>query len=130
MLYPGDISLVPTGLTTKAIKLTHPVSIVSLDSRVTYPPAPLSPVLTLRDNSRWCTERFTFSNSRKLNWDECLWQFWLDTYDRIGRINGTVNGIQEEKALGIFAVCCRSAQKNAVSLPYLFRKLISNKVQD
>ncbi|KAF9066183.1 hypothetical protein BDP27DRAFT_1331103 [Rhodocollybia butyracea] len=108
MLYPGDISLVPTGLTTKAIKLTHPVSIVSLDSRVTYPPAPLSP----------------------LNWDECLWQFWLDTYDRIGRINGTVNGIQEEKALGIFAVCCRSAQKNAVSLPYLFRKLISNKVQD
>ena len=43
-----------------------------------YPFAALTPVLVARAHAFWCTERLFLGPSRVSDWDECLWQLWLD----------------------------------------------------
>ncbi|KAF9227257.1 hypothetical protein BS17DRAFT_665659, partial [Gyrodon lividus] len=39
---------------------------------------PLSPVVLPKDHPVWCTERFYIFGSRALDWEDCLWQLWLE----------------------------------------------------
>ncbi|KAJ3802953.1 hypothetical protein GGU11DRAFT_386701 [Lentinula aff. detonsa] len=107
MLFPGNMSLVASDLTmTKmpASGIRSAITVVTSGNRVTYPPPPLSPILVQRDHPCWCTERFTFSNSRILNWDQCLTQFWLDSYGHVDGLNATIaDGIKENGFSDAFA---------------------------
>lgn len=49
------------------------------NSRRTYPFAPMSPVVLPKDYPTWCTERFSLFRSRSLDWEDCLWQLWLES---------------------------------------------------
>ncbi|KDR75798.1 hypothetical protein GALMADRAFT_268364 [Galerina marginata CBS 339.88] len=43
-----------------------------------YPFPALSPLLLRKDRDFWCTERFFAGVSRATDWDECLWQLYLE----------------------------------------------------
>ncbi|KAG1890389.1 hypothetical protein F4604DRAFT_1710334 [Suillus subluteus] len=53
--------------------------ILGNNSRRTYPFAPMSPVILPKDYPTWCTERFSLFRSRSLDWEDCLWQLWLES---------------------------------------------------
>ncbi|KAJ3748843.1 hypothetical protein DFH05DRAFT_1358584, partial [Lentinula detonsa] len=109
MLFPGNMSLVASDLTMTKMPtsgIRSAITVVTSGNRVTYPPPSLSPILVQRDHPCWCTERFTFSNSRILNWDQCLTQFWLDSYGHVDGLNATIaDGIKENGFRDAFAVC-------------------------
>ncbi|TDL26274.1 hypothetical protein BD410DRAFT_575422 [Rickenella mellea] len=48
-------------------------------SNASFPFAPLSPVVLDSHHPLFCTERFFSAPSRSADWQECLWQFWLDS---------------------------------------------------
>ncbi|KAJ4483310.1 hypothetical protein J3R30DRAFT_3283871, partial [Lentinula aciculospora] len=116
MLFPGNMSLVPLDLsmTNVVSSARRNVSVVTSNGQVVYPPAPLSPMLIPRDHPCWCTERFTFSNSRESNWIYCSTQFWLDSYGDVGGINATIeDGVEEPEFHDVSAVC-RPTQRLAL----------------
>ncbi|KAG2148521.1 hypothetical protein BD769DRAFT_1660051 [Suillus cothurnatus] len=39
----------------------------------------MSPVVLPKDYPTWCTERFSLFRSRSLDWEDCLWQLWLES---------------------------------------------------
>ncbi|EJD02971.1 uncharacterized protein FOMMEDRAFT_156335 [Fomitiporia mediterranea MF3/22] len=47
------------------------------------PFSPLSPVLLEKSHPIWCSERFFTAPSREEDWEECLWQFWLNSYGNL-----------------------------------------------
>lgn len=111
MLTKISESVSPLNPKSKAAQLRPIVSIISSSgsgnsSRVAVYPSfsdesnSLSPLLIPHSHPRWCTERFTFSISRKDNWDICLWQVWLDALGRVGTIGIDVdatNGVAGTK---------------------------------
>ena len=44
------------------------------------PFTPLAPLLVAKGYPIWCSERFFSAPSREEDWDECLWQFWINSY--------------------------------------------------
>lgn len=48
---------------------------------------PLSPILLDQEHPIWCTERFFTSPSREQEWEECLWQYWLNSYGNLNVLN-------------------------------------------
>lgn len=82
-LFPGKLSIVPPKAfyrsVASAVDLPKPV-VFTMRQRTTYPFTSLSPVLLSRDDSVWCTERFFLETPRSMEWTECLWQLWLDSY--------------------------------------------------
>lgn len=92
----SSVLLVPGNISTPLLATLHS-SLVSLPllasrkpviltnwTRKSYPYTPLSPILLPRDYPMWCTERFFPSQSRTADWDECLWQLWLETFGNVG----------------------------------------------
>ncbi|KAJ6594002.1 hypothetical protein B0H19DRAFT_918079, partial [Mycena capillaripes] len=54
----------------------------------------LTPVILPQNYPLWCTER-AFLGSRTLEWDDCLWQLWLEEYG-LGHANITTAMNPEE----------------------------------
>ncbi|KAG1734761.1 uncharacterized protein EDB91DRAFT_1250876 [Suillus paluster] len=90
LLAPTDrVVLFPDGLPShlssdnvynSIVRSTSPLPLVlGNNSRRIYPFAPMSPVVLPKDYSSWCTERFSLFRSRSLDWDDCLWQLWLES---------------------------------------------------
>ncbi|KAG0706094.1 hypothetical protein DFH29DRAFT_846569 [Suillus ampliporus] len=73
----------------------HPL-VLGNNSRRTYPFAPMSPVVLPKDYPSWCTERFSLLRSRSLDWDDCLWQLWLESGGEVK--SATVDGWSGEEA--------------------------------
>lgn len=108
VLIPGPLSstppktlyraLLPQTLASAAISVSssskyRPV-VLTARSQTAFPFSPLSPVLLDRDHPVWCTERFFPALSRTADWEECLWQIWLENFGdvEIQQIRGWVHG--------------------------------------
>lgn len=50
---------------------------------VKYPFRPLAPILLSQDHPLWCTERAFIFPTRESDWDQCLWQLWMESYGEI-----------------------------------------------
>ena len=85
MLFPSDISgqMHPQFYAHVDSPQVANEQVYLLTSKATYPFHPLSPLLLARDRDFWCTERFFLGDSRVFNWDECLWQLFLETFGEI-----------------------------------------------
>ncbi|KAH7888600.1 hypothetical protein F5I97DRAFT_722455 [Phlebopus sp. FC_14] len=59
-------------------RTSHPV-ILSNVTQKTFSLKPFAVVTLPRDYPIWCTERFFLFGSRALDWEDCLWQMWLET---------------------------------------------------
>ena len=86
LLVPGNHSAAPWaglhGTLMSSLIISSQVPTVVGNSS-SYPFNPLSPVLLPRDYPTWCTERFFPPLSRAADWDECLWQLWLETFGTV-----------------------------------------------
>ncbi|KAI1796414.1 hypothetical protein LXA43DRAFT_879998 [Ganoderma leucocontextum] len=91
VLFPGNLSYAPpknlyktligqqtTSSSAMAgrIRKRKPV-VLTIREHISFPFAPLAPLLISRDDSTWCTERFFTNVSRSADWEECIWQVWL-----------------------------------------------------
>jgi hypothetical protein len=85
VLFPdGLLSHLSSNLYSSIIRSTSPQPLVlGNNSRRTYPFAPMSPVVLPKDYPTWCTERFSLFRSRSLDWEDCLWQLWLESAGEI-----------------------------------------------
>ncbi|KAG2150464.1 hypothetical protein DEU56DRAFT_922877 [Suillus clintonianus] len=81
VLFPNGLpSHLSNNLYSSIIRSTSPLPLVlGNNSRRTYPFAPMSPVILPKDYPTWCTERFSLFRSRSLDWEDCLWQLWLES---------------------------------------------------
>lgn len=81
VLFPdGLLSHLSSNLYSSIIKSTSLQPLVlGNNSRRTYPFAPMSPIVLPKDYPTWCTERFPLFRSRSLDWEDCLWQLWLES---------------------------------------------------
>ncbi|EMD37734.1 hypothetical protein CERSUDRAFT_73567 [Gelatoporia subvermispora B] len=97
VLFPGNLSLAPPKALYRSI-ITQPPSSTSLEpapehsafkhrpvvftvrGQTSFPFAPLAPLMLGRDDAVWCTERFFPPFSRAADWEECLWQVWLENF--------------------------------------------------
>ncbi|KAG1802694.1 uncharacterized protein HD556DRAFT_1429502 [Suillus plorans] len=81
VLFPDGLPLhLSSNLYSSIIRSTSPQPLVlGNNSRRTYPFAPMSPVVLHKDYPIWCTERFSLFQSRSLDWEDCLWQLWLES---------------------------------------------------
>jgi hypothetical protein len=88
LLFPGNLSILPPaeiyGSFLGRSAFDKP-TIFTTATLPTFPLPPLSPVAIPSDHSMWCTERL-FSTSRTADWDECLWQFWLESFGQVDLI--------------------------------------------
>jgi hypothetical protein len=88
LLVPGNHSNAPWvglhgALMSSPAMSSQVPAIIGNFSQASYPFKPLLPVLLPRDYPTWCTERFFPPLSRAADWDECLWQLWLETFGTI-----------------------------------------------
>ncbi|KAF8843014.1 hypothetical protein BDN67DRAFT_964899, partial [Paxillus ammoniavirescens] len=60
------------------VEISHPV-VLGNGTHKAFSLRPLSPVVLPRDHPVWCTERFYLFGSRTLDWEDCLWQLWLES---------------------------------------------------
>ncbi|KAI0700877.1 hypothetical protein BC835DRAFT_1265691 [Cytidiella melzeri] len=97
VLFPGNLSVVPPKVfyrsVASSINSSRPV-VFTMRQRTTYPFTPLSPVLLAQENPLWCTERFFPPTSRSMDWSECLWQIWLESFGDV-ETKPTSDWIQE-----------------------------------
>ncbi|KAJ7497396.1 hypothetical protein FB451DRAFT_1120874 [Mycena latifolia] len=106
MLFPANLSnVLPTQFHSRLTsQLHHPIrKPVLVTSTATSPfsiPG-LTPVIIPRNYPLWCTER-AFLVSRTSDWDDCLWQLWLQEYG-LGHANITVT-LGTEDSTGVGAV--------------------------
>ncbi|OCH88271.1 hypothetical protein OBBRIDRAFT_734784 [Obba rivulosa] len=62
------------------IAFKHKPVIFTMRGQTSFPFSPLAPVMLARDDAVWCTERFFPPLSRAADWEECLWQVWLENF--------------------------------------------------
>lgn len=60
------------------IDTPHPVLLSNTTNRA-FSPRLLAPVILPRDHPVWCTERFYMFGSRVLDWEDCIWNLWLES---------------------------------------------------
>ncbi|KZT08497.1 uncharacterized protein LAESUDRAFT_649387 [Laetiporus sulphureus 93-53] len=79
-LYAG--LLAPAASSALAVEPEPRRSPVVLTSRgqTGFPFAPLAPAVLGRDDPLWCTERFFPPTTRAADWEECVWQLWLENF--------------------------------------------------
>ncbi|OBZ67284.1 hypothetical protein A0H81_12875 [Grifola frondosa] len=97
-LFPGNLTVAPPKTLYHTILTQAPASpspsssvlhrskqrrkpaILTLRGQTAFPFAPLAPAVLGRDDALWCTERFFPALSRAADWEECLWQIWLEHF--------------------------------------------------
>ncbi|KZT65940.1 hypothetical protein DAEQUDRAFT_813915 [Daedalea quercina L-15889] len=55
-------------------------AVLTTHGQTGFPFSPLAPVVVGRDDPLWCTERFFLPAGRAADWEECLWQIWLENF--------------------------------------------------
>ncbi|KAJ7703095.1 hypothetical protein B0H17DRAFT_86770 [Mycena rosella] len=105
MLFPANISnLLPAQLySVLTSQIHHPIrKPVLVTNTVTsaFSIPGLTPVILPRNYQLWCPER-AFLGSRSSDWDDCLWQLWLEEYG-LEHANATVP-LDTEDSVGIGA---------------------------
>ncbi|KAJ7647232.1 hypothetical protein FB45DRAFT_821925 [Roridomyces roridus] len=100
MLFPANLSNIPPPSFYATLVSRRPNRKPVLVTGATSPSAfsipPLTPVVLPRNYPAWCTER-AFLPSRVAEYDDCLWQLWLEEYG-LGQVNITVKLDAEEGA--------------------------------
>ncbi|KAF8893963.1 hypothetical protein BD779DRAFT_1797911 [Infundibulicybe gibba] len=92
MLFPAEISILPPPDMYSAVHSTihqgldRPL-ILTPNNQSDFPFPPFSPVVLPQSYPTWCTERFFLDHNRPADWDECLWQLWLESFGKLGKIN-------------------------------------------
>ncbi|KAJ6625536.1 hypothetical protein B0H10DRAFT_1782877, partial [Mycena sp. CBHHK59/15] len=92
MLFPANLSnILPSDfyniLSSSMYSSKKPLILAStITSAFSIPD--LTPVILPRDYQLWCTER-AFITPRTSDWDDCLWQLWLEEYG-LGNVNVTL----------------------------------------
>ncbi|KAH8119397.1 hypothetical protein DFH11DRAFT_1501983 [Phellopilus nigrolimitatus] len=101
VLFPSSTETsIPKGLNIKlaaqmsalnASRLVSPFALSSskftANSPIPFPP--LAPVFVEQTYPIWCSERFFTAPSRAVDWEECLWQFWLNSYGSLSTLAET-----------------------------------------
>ncbi|KZT24230.1 hypothetical protein NEOLEDRAFT_1179478 [Neolentinus lepideus HHB14362 ss-1] len=86
VLFPDDLSTLPAFSSSALAELLSdwetPSVLIKTDNHASFPFEPLSPIMLSRDHPLWCDERF-ISGSRELDWAECLWKLWLETFGEV-----------------------------------------------
>ncbi|KAF8919798.1 hypothetical protein CPB85DRAFT_1429285 [Mucidula mucida] len=77
VLFPGELpSVLAVDVNAAATQYItqngHIPAILTGKSDLRFPLSPLSPMILSQDYPVWCPERFFFSHSRSLDWEECL----------------------------------------------------------
>lgn len=97
VLFPGNLTTTPPKLLyasliaqdrhASAAIAPAPVSspkrrptVLTTRGQTGFPFSPLAPVVIGRDDPLWCTERFFPPADRATDWEECLWQIWLENF--------------------------------------------------
>lgn len=95
MLLPTNLSVLPAPGAYSVPSSIRPHIIPTLS------PPTLPPILVPRNHGLWCTERYFPLNTRQSDWQECIWQFWLEGQGNLRRINLTETLVEEPmKVLG------------------------------
>ncbi|TFK73986.1 hypothetical protein BDN72DRAFT_760659 [Pluteus cervinus] len=86
VLFPGNVSVVAsTDLYREAASWSNQATTPFLLPDPDHPE--YSPLAIPFDHGLWCTERFFPYNTRQSDWQECIWQFWLENYGNISTGN-------------------------------------------
>ena len=98
VLFPGNLTTTPPKLlyssllahdrhSSSAVTAPAPAStarrrpvVLTTRGQTGFPFSPLAPVVVGRDDPLWCTERFFVPAARAADWEECLWQIWLESF--------------------------------------------------
>lgn len=85
VLFPDGLpSHLSNNLYSSIVLSTSPLPLVlGNDDHGAYPFPPMSPVVLPKDYPTWCTERFSLFQSRSLDWEDCLWQLWLESSGKV-----------------------------------------------
>ncbi|KAJ7346728.1 hypothetical protein DFH08DRAFT_199873 [Mycena albidolilacea] len=101
MLFPANLSnVLPENLYNALSRVPHPARkplLITSTATSAFSIPDLTPVILPRNYPLWCTER-AFLASRTSDWDDCVWQLWLEEYG-LGQVNITL-AIQPEKFAG------------------------------
>jgi hypothetical protein len=101
MLFPANLSnVLPANLYNDLSRVPHPARkplLITSTATSAFSIPDLTPVILPRNYPLWCTER-AFLASRTSDWDDCVWQLWLEEYG-LGQVNITL-AIQPEKFAG------------------------------
>lgn len=69
--------------TSQRSKIVSPFVVSHLKHNSLIPFSMLSPIVIEQAHPVWCTERFFSSSYRADDWEECLWQLWLNSYGEL-----------------------------------------------
>lgn len=92
VLFPGNLSVIPpktfyrsffSTASPSARNITSKPTIFTTRSQSSFPFSPFSPIMLHRDDPLWCTERSFLYVSREADWNDCLWQLWLEHFGEI-----------------------------------------------
>jgi hypothetical protein len=136
VLFPDGLpSYLSNNLYSSLVWSTFPLPLVLGNDRSRiYPFALMSPVVLPKDYPTWCTERFSLFRSRSLDWEDCLWQLWLESGGEVK--SAIVDGWPREEAeAGILnfsndsAISVRCTAPRAPGYhPYASHKLLQTKM--
>ncbi|KIY53956.1 hypothetical protein FISHEDRAFT_32292 [Fistulina hepatica ATCC 64428] len=106
LLFPGDPHLcaIPNVHVT-LLDRDASLPLLIADSRPAFPFPPMSPIVVRRDHPAWCTERFFFAHSRLIDWQECTWSIWLESFGSFDHLNATVGPVTGHARTPNFVVC-------------------------
>ncbi|KAJ6499993.1 hypothetical protein C8R47DRAFT_273244 [Mycena vitilis] len=93
MLFPGNFSNnLPANLYNNLTSRTpHPAKtplLITGTAPSAFSIPALTPIILPQNYPSWCTER-AFRASRRSDWDDCVWQIWLEEYG-LGHANITI----------------------------------------
>ncbi|KAG7098669.1 hypothetical protein E1B28_000583 [Marasmius oreades] len=97
LILPGGLSSSSSHAFRESIIAQHdnasstPCVIIGPSATLSFPLPELTPLLIRRDFPSWCTERFLYLRDRISNWNECLWQFWMDADGKLGSIKAVLD---------------------------------------
>ncbi|KAI0081275.1 hypothetical protein K474DRAFT_1704009 [Panus rudis PR-1116 ss-1] len=92
ILFPGNLSHIPpktfhrsffSNISASAHNASSRPIVFTTRSHSSYPFSPLSPIVLNRDDPLWCTERSFLGVSREADWNDCLWQLWLEHFGNL-----------------------------------------------
>lgn len=123
MLFPANLSnvLPPDFHNALTSRIPHPIRkplLITSTGTSAFSIPDLTPVILPQNYPLWCTEK-AFLASRTSDWDDCLWQLWLEEYG-LEQANVTISMKAEELATtdgGVASLVreCSSPSKDAFS---------------
>lgn len=114
-IFPWNLSILPPSdlydsVLSRAPLLSDRPFLLANTEQLSYLSSGASPVALTVEHSLWCTERFFFSNTRAADWDDCIWQLWLEEFGRLGHINTSISIGFDDPRVPAFAVSPSSSQ--------------------